>query len=175
MDLMHKRLSEALNLELLDSNEFSTLNELVKGVIQDNDSTAEKVAIAALKFSLGDQSLLLNEDESWLSNAVQKGRRNERVDDRGFKARRSARSSSLEDENMERFKVDVGRRDRVKPGNLVGAIANEAGLKGRMIGRIQIFESHSLIDLPKGMPDDLLRELKRVKVMNKELNIQRNK
>ena len=43
---------------------------------------------------------------------------------------------------MERFRVAVGHRDRVKPGNLVGAIANETGLKGRMIGRIQIFDEH---------------------------------
>ena len=42
---------------------------------------------------------------------------------------------------MERFRVAVGHRDRVKPGNLVGAIANETGLKGKNIGRIQIFES----------------------------------
>ena len=43
---------------------------------------------------------------------------------------------------MERFRVEVGHRDRVKPGNLVGAIANETGLHGRMIGRIKIFESY---------------------------------
>jgi ATP-dependent RNA helicase DeaD len=65
----------------------------------------------------------------------------------------------------------VGHRDRVKPGNLVGAIANESGLQGRMIGRIQIFESHSLVDLPKGMPNDVFNNLKHLKVMNRELQI----
>tara|TARA_B100001964_G_C13789233_1_gene403722 strand:- start:255 stop:485 length:231 start_codon:yes stop_codon:yes gene_type:complete len=74
---------------------------------------------------------------------------------------------------MERFRVEVGHRDRVKPGNLVGAIANESGLEGRMIGRIQIFESHSLVDLPKGMPEDVFKDLKRLRVMNRELHIQR--
>ena len=72
---------------------------------------------------------------------------------------------------MERFRVEVGHRDRVKPGNLVGAIANESGLQGRMIGRIQIFESHSFVDLPKGMPQDVFASLKRLKVMNRELQI----
>jgi len=75
---------------------------------------------------------------------------------------------------MDRFRVEVGHRDRVKPGNLVGAIANESGLQGRMIGRIQIFESYSLIDLPKGMPENVFKSLKRLKVMNRELKIQRN-
>ena len=42
-------------------------------------------------------------------------------------------------------------------GNIVGAIANESGLNGRSIGRIQIFDSHSLVDLPQGMPEDVPR------------------
>ena len=74
---------------------------------------------------------------------------------------------------MERFRIEVGWQDRVKPGNIVGAIANEAGLNGRSIGRIQIFDSHSMVDLPKGMPEDVFTSLKRLRVMNKELQISR--
>jgi len=60
-----------------------------------------------------------------------------------------------------------------EPGNIVGAIANEAGLDGRWIGRIRIFDSHSLVDLPQGMPDDVFQGLRRLKVMNRELQISR--
>jgi ATP-dependent RNA helicase DeaD len=74
---------------------------------------------------------------------------------------------------MERFRIEVGWRDRVKPGNIVGAIANEAGLNGRAIGRIRIFDAHSTVDLPKGMPDDVFADLRRLRVMNKELQISR--
>ena len=72
---------------------------------------------------------------------------------------------------MTRYRVEVGHRDRVKPGNLVGAIANESGLQGRMIGRIQIFESPSFVDLPQGMPEDVFNALRRLKVLNRELQI----
>lgn len=81
------------------------------------------------------------------------------------------RESRPPEENMTRYRVEVGHRDRVKPGNLVGAIANESGLQGRMIGRIQIFDNHSLVDLPKGMPEDVYNSLRRLKVMNRELQI----
>jgi ATP-dependent RNA helicase DeaD len=74
---------------------------------------------------------------------------------------------------MERFRIEVGWRDRVKPGNIVGAIANEARLDGRSIGKIRIFDSHSLVDLPKGMPEDVFADLSRLRVMNKELQISR--
>ena len=55
----------------------------------------------------------------------------------------------------------------------MGAIANEAGINGRMIGRIQIFDSFSLVDLPQGMPTNVFKNLQKVKVMNKELSIKR--
>ena len=58
-----------------------------------------------------------------------------------------------------------------KRQNLVGAIAGETGLQGRMIGRIQIFDNHSLVDLPKGMPEDVFNSLQRLRVMNRELQI----
>ena len=53
----------------------------------------------------------------------------------------------------------------------MGAIAGETGLQGRMIGRIQIFEDHSFVDLPKGMPEEIFSNLQRLKVMNKQLQI----
>ena len=85
--------------------------------------------------------------------------------------RRTERASRPPEENMQRYRVEVGHRDRVKPGNLVGAIAGETGLQGRMIGRIQIFDNHSLVDLPKGMPEDVFNNLRRLRVMNRELQI----
>jgi ATP-dependent RNA helicase DeaD len=77
------------------------------------------------------------------------------------------------EDHMERFRVEVGWRDRIKPGNIVGAIANEAGLNGRSIGRIQIFDTHSTVDLPKGMPDEVFQGLRQLRVMNKPLQISR--
>jgi ATP-dependent RNA helicase DeaD len=77
------------------------------------------------------------------------------------------------EDHMERFRVEVGWRDRIKPGNIVGAIANEAGLNGRSIGRIQIFDTHSTVDLPKGMPEDVFQGLRQLRVMNKSLQISR--
>jgi ATP-dependent RNA helicase DeaD len=74
---------------------------------------------------------------------------------------------------MERFRVELGWRDRIKPGNLVGAIANETGLNGKAIGRIQIFDDHSTIDLPTGMPDDVFQSLRQLRVLNKPLQISR--
>ena len=74
---------------------------------------------------------------------------------------------------MESFRLEVGRRNNVMPGQIVGAIANEAGLDARSIGRIQINEDHSTVDLPLGMPKDILYLLKKVWVAGQQLRISR--
>jgi ATP-dependent RNA helicase DeaD len=74
---------------------------------------------------------------------------------------------------MELFRIEVGRNDNVKPGNIVGAIANETGIDGDHIARIKIEETYSTVELPAGMPKDLFQALKKVRVVGKALNISR--
>jgi ATP-dependent RNA helicase DeaD len=77
------------------------------------------------------------------------------------------------EEGMDRYRIEVGHQHEVKPGNIVGAIANEADIESKYIGRIQIFDDHSLIDLPEGMPDEVFQHLKKVWVVKQQLNISR--
>jgi ATP-dependent RNA helicase DeaD len=61
----------------------------------------------------------------------------------------------------------------IKPGNIVGAIANEAGIEGVHIGRVDIREDHSFVDLPEGMPTPIFKGLQKVRVAGRELRISR--
>jgi ATP-dependent RNA helicase DeaD len=74
---------------------------------------------------------------------------------------------------MERFRLEVGNMHGVKPGNIVGAIANEAEIDSEHIGRIEIFDDYSTIDLPEGMPKEILKHLKTVWVSGQRLQISR--
>ncbi len=71
------------------------------------------------------------------------------------------------------YRLEVGLQHQVRPGQIVGAIANEAGLDGAQIGRIDILGDHALIDLPQDLPKDLLRHLQRVRVAGRPLRISR--
>lgn len=74
---------------------------------------------------------------------------------------------------MELFRIEVGHVDEVKPGSIVGAIANEAELDSQYIGTISIYDDHSTVELPEGMPKELYRHLKKVWVAGKRLQISR--
>ena len=85
----------------------------------------------------------------------------------------SSSESSAPGKDMERFRIEVGRKHDVKPGNIVGAIANEAELDSEYIGRIEIFEDYSTVDLPEGMPKELFKHLRGVWVSGQRLEITR--
>lgn len=109
--------------------------------------------------------------------------RNERGSrDRGDRPRRESRptpsnlgkADSLKDNpdvKMCRYIIDVGRDNGVGVGNIVGAVANEANIDSRYIGQIQLFDQVTAIDLPDGMPKDVLQHLKKVRVCGRPLNI----
>jgi ATP-dependent RNA helicase DeaD len=72
---------------------------------------------------------------------------------------------------MNRYHIAVGYKDGVKPGNIVGAIANEADIESKFIGHIEIFDSFTTVDLPSGMPADVMDTLKKTRICGRPTNI----
>jgi ATP-dependent RNA helicase DeaD len=92
---------------------------------------------------------------------------------REFAAKKDIGPRSAPEPGMETYRIEVGHMHGVKPGNIVGAIANEAELDSKYIGRIDIHDDHSILDLPEGMPRPLLMHLKKVRVAGQPLRLQR--
>ena len=86
------------------------------------------------------------------------------------RARAIRKEQSLE-EGMERFRIEVGHKHSVKIKDIVGAIVNESGLERQYIGRVYIYDEYSKIDLPGGMPKDVFKDLKKVRVSGQQLKI----
>ena len=75
---------------------------------------------------------------------------------------------------MGTFRIEVGHAHGVKPGNIVGAIANEANIDSKFIGRIEIYDDYSTLDLPADLPPAVVDHLKTVWVAGQQLNITRD-
>lgn len=69
------------------------------------------------------------------------------------------------------YRLEVGKNDSVEPSNIVGAIANEADISSQYIGQIKLYDSYSTVDLPEGMPNEVFKHLKKVRVRGNPLNI----
>ena len=179
--------------DMLATEDLGLFRMIIEQYQQEHNVTALDMASALAKMVQGDEPLLLaaNVDHS-SRNAARKGRRGDNQDSAPRNTTRknhnadqpdSAQSPAKylrspnapnpppPDEGSERFRLAVGYTHGVKPGNIVGAIANEAELDSAHIGRIEIYDEYSTIDLPAGMPNELLRVLKKVWVCGQRLQI----
>ncbi len=98
----------------------------------------------------------------------------ERGDRKDFSASRGDRKKGYDDQpqaGQDLFRLDVGKLHGVKPGNIVGAIANEASLQSRHITGLKIHDEHSFVRLPKGLSKDVIRSLTKAWVCGRQLNI----
>ena len=104
------------------------------------------------------------------SKKAEREQQNQRITS-AQKVKKSRDKSGAPEIGMERFRLEVGETHGVKPANIVGAIANEADIDSEYIGRIEILEDYSIVDLPEGMPKSLFKHLKSVWVSGQKLQI----
>jgi len=174
--------------DTLASEELGLFYQMIEQYQQEHNVPVLEIAAALGLLLQGETPLMLQakshhfkEDKSWQNDETKtrKGRGGDRGKERGRmrdkvrgkdQDRTSKKELPLED-GMERFRIEVGHNHDVKPNNIVGAIANEAGLDSQHIGRINIYDDFSVIDLPEGMPKDVFSDLKKVWVAGKQLHI----
>ena len=137
--------------DTLAVGELGFMQGLVEQYRQEHDVPAVEIAAALAKMTIGDKPMLLDADKNTGKTRM--------------KPLRGAEGSA------ERYRIEVGHVHGVKPGNIVGAIANESGLDGEHIGHIEIEAEFSLVDLPAGMPKDVFMDLKKVKICGQPMNI----
>ena len=166
--------------DTLESVDLALFSEMLEQYQQEHDVPALQIAAALAQLSQGDSPFLLQNkpprraDKNWDKNErPQRGRkgRNERSERDGPRTERKKDGPPAE--GMERYRIAVGHDHGVMPGNIVGAIANEADIEGRHIGRINIYDNYSMIDLPAGMPKETFEALKKVWVSGQRLGISR--
>ncbi|MCB1597365.1 MAG: DEAD/DEAH box helicase [Gammaproteobacteria bacterium] len=169
----------------LASPQAATYRQIIEQYEIEHGTPARDIAAALACIAQGDSPLLVaepvraeraprpapparqNRPERAASSPLERARR----PDSGPPDKRAPRSQAPVRPGMVRYRLAVGHQHGVKPGNIVGAIANEAGLENQYIGRVDIRDDHSLIDLPEGMPREILSHLKTVRVVGQQLQI----
>jgi ATP-dependent RNA helicase DeaD len=155
--------------DTLAAGELAFMQGLIEQYQQEHDVPAVEIAAALAQLSIGDKPLLMKPDR-----VPSAGRKDDsRPRDRDRERPRKGSSHDRSDLDTETYRIEVGHDHGVKPGNIVGAIASEAGLDGAHIGRVDIQADHSLVDLPAGMPREVFTDLKKTRVCGQRLMISR--
>ncbi|MGP2517654.1 DEAD/DEAH family ATP-dependent RNA helicase [Yersinia sp. 2545 StPb PI] len=170
----------------LESSDLDLYRALLAKLQPEEEFDLETLAAALLKMAQGERPLILppeaprrpqrefnSRDDRGSDRGRDRGdsRREPRPDSRDG-GERPARRERRDVGEMELYRIEVGRDDGVEVRHIVGAIANEGDISSRYIGNIKLFASHSTIELPKGMPGEMLSHFTRTRILNKPLNMQ---
>ncbi|MFZ8199197.1 DEAD/DEAH box helicase [Alteromonas portus] len=161
--------------EATQDDSIESLMPIVEMIKEENEASPEVLMAALLKIAQGDEPLILKEsDRPDINSKPQRDNRDRNSrDGRDGRERkpRVPRGNRKPEEGMQRFRIEVGHVHGAKPGNIVGAIANEANINSKHIGAIEIYDNFSTVDLPEGMPKETRDTLQGTRVAGQRLNI----
>ncbi|NIG21993.1 DEAD/DEAH family ATP-dependent RNA helicase [Pantoea sp. Al-1710] len=179
--LSERRLAKfAAKVQLqLESSDLDMYRALLSKMQPGEDLDLETLAAALLKMAQGERPLILPPEAPRPPRREFRDRddRRDSRDSRGPRESRGDRDGAPRRERrdvgeMQLYRIEVGRDDGVEVRHIVGAIANEGDISSRYIGNIKLFGTHSTIELPKGMPGEVLQHFTRTRILNKPMNMQ---
>ncbi len=154
------------------STDCTFFNTIIKEYCNENEISVAEAAGALAKMAQGEQPLLRVERTPAPAKRMRNPQQSERQRKNGKRLPLQNENAKL-DEGMDRYRIEIGKSDGIRPANIVGAIANEVNISSEFIGHISIFEEYSTVDLPYGMPNKILKQLRDVYIFNKKLKINR--
>ncbi|NLB47399.1 MAG: DEAD/DEAH box helicase [Microbacteriaceae bacterium] len=176
------RFDDAITAALSDGERIDDFRDIISHYVRHHDVAETDVAAALAVVAQGDTPLLLDEadDKKFARDRAQAARfldddggNGGRDRDRGGRDRgdREDRGPRERRDDLVMYRIEVGHRNRINPGQILGALANEGGLSRDDFGRIQIREDFSLIELPKNLSRESLESLQRTRIGGREIGL----
>ena len=169
---------------VMNEMDLSPIGHILEKKLLVEDYTSLELAAALLRMHMGESNediiidsrpaRSLDDLDSW-GGKDQRGRRDGRYgrgrDARGQRSGRGGRGRS-QDNGMARLFLNVGRDQNIKPGDVLGAIAGESGISGRMIGSIDMYDKYTFVEVPEDCAGEVLECMKRVKIRGKNVRME---
>ncbi|RHP34646.1 DEAD/DEAH box helicase [Lachnotalea sp. AF33-28] len=132
---------------VIKNEDLTTLINAIEEKINDEDYTALDIAAALLKLAVKDNDSSVDEDEYDLDNT---GAEN----------------------GMVRLFINIGKSQKVSPKDILGAVAGESGIPGRLVGAIDIYDKYTFIEVPREYAEDVLTSMNQAKIKGKNINME---
>ena len=170
--------------DILNDADLTKIVNIIEKKLMEDDYTSLDLAAALLKMSMGDD----NEDiidnympARSLDDLVSYGR-NSRGRDRGRNnsRRKGATDRAAVDyvlnggeERMARLFINIGKSQRVTPGDILGAVAGESGIPGRLVGSIDMYDGYTFVDVPAEYAEDVLNAMSHARIKGKHIHVEK--
>lgn len=173
--------------DVINENDLSKMINIIEKKLMEEDYTSLDLAAALLKMTMGEENEDIIDDRrparslddlgSSYSDSARGGRGNSYGSGRtgrsgsGSGYGRSQRSSG--DDGMARLFINIGKDQNIKPGDVLGAIAGESGMPGKMVGSIDMYDKYTFVEVPRESADAVLQAMKDVKIKGKNIHMEK--
>ncbi len=164
------RFDESITQALSQTDRIARFRDIIAHYVEHHDVPESDVAAALAVVAQGDTPLLLEPQDLPSREAFVRGADGEGADAKrnGPRGGRNQRGPA---QGFTTYRIEVGKRHKVEPRQIVGALANEGGLKRGDFGAIKIYPEFSLVDLPSDMPQDTFRRLSGTRISGKLIEL----
>ena len=166
--------------ETINNVDLTKMIQVIEQKLVEEDYTAMDVAAALLKIAMGEENEDIAEsghlapsldelDRYGRDNRSRGGRNNGRRDGgRGSRGGRDERNGN----GMARLFINIGKNQNVRPGDILGAIAGESGIPGRMVGSIDMYDKYTFVEVPEENAESVLKAMKNAKIKGKNISME---
>jgi len=172
------RFDDAITAALAQPEELESYRDIIAHYLEHHDAVESDVAAALAIVAQGDTPLLLSADDPRFARHEREPRERtdgQSRDDRGSRGERPERRPRNPDQKLATYRIEVGKRHRVEPRQIVGALANEGGFSREHFGHIDIRPDFSLVELPADLPRETLERLANTRISGKLIEIRPDK
>ena len=154
--------------EVLQDSDLSKVIDIVEKRVLEEDYTTLDLAAALLKMMMGEEGEELLEENRPL-------RELEDLEDESRRSRggRNGRGSRGRNEAVARLFINIGKNQGIRPGDILGAIAGESGMPGRMVGSIDMFDNYTFVEVPREHADVVLQAMRGAKIKGKNVHMEK--
>ncbi|RHT55621.1 ATP-dependent helicase [Clostridium sp. AM29-11AC] len=161
--------------EILQDNDMDRLIDIIERKVLEEDYTTLDLAAGLLRIIMGEDNEDIIEDSRPLRSLDDLGDWRDRNYGRGRGSRSGGRGNRSGGDDMARLFINIGKNQNVKPGDILGAIAGESGMPGKMVGSIDMYDKYTFVEVPREQADIVLQAMKDARIKGKNIHIEKAK
>lgn len=159
--------------ELLQDSDMNRLIDIIEKKVLEEDYTTLDLAAGLLRMIMGEDNEDIIEDSRPLRSLDDLGDYRDRNSGRGRGGRSGGRGGRSGGDDMARLFINIGKNKNVKPGDILGAIAGESGMPGKMVGSIDMYDKYTFVEVPREQADVVLQAMKDVRIKGKNIHMEK--
>ena len=159
--------------ELMQDSDMNRLIDIIEKKVLEEDYTTLDLAAGLLRMIMGEDNEDIIEDSRPLRSLDDLGDYRDRNSGRGRGGRSGGRGGRSGGDDMARLFINIGKNQNVKPGDILGAIAGESGMPGKMVGSIDMYDKYTFVEVPREQADVVLQAMKDVRIKGKNIHMEK--